>query len=132
MAVRWGFRHYIDGRGASDVRDTYERGSKQLKARFLSRLRILAQLPQSEWHDTYYKTLSGPCAGLAEIRFKADKAEQRLLGFHSGNHEFTILFWAREKNWRFVPPSACETALRRKTEVLGDKDRADDLWIALE
>jgi hypothetical protein len=132
VPVLWVFRQHVDGRGASDVQVTYERGSKQLKSRFLSRLVILAKLPQSEWHDTYYKALSGPCGGLSEIRFKADKVEQRLLGFHSGNHEFTILFWAREKNRRFVPLSACETALRRKTEVLGNKDRVDDLWIALE
>jgi hypothetical protein len=75
---------------------------------------------------------SGPCAGLAEIRFKADNVQQRPLGFHSGSQEFTILFWATEKGGKFVPLSACETALRRKAEVLGNKDRADDLWLALE
>lgn len=122
----------MDANGASDVRAAYERGSKQLKARFLSRLRVMAQLPQGEWHDNLYKALSGPCAGLAEIRFQADKVQQRPLGFHSGKQEFTILFWATEKNWRFVPLSACETGLKRKAEVLGSKDRTDDLWLALE
>ena len=119
-------------KGVSDVRGTYERGSKKLQARFKSRLVILANLPLSEWHEGYVKSLHGPCAGLAEIRFKADRVEQRPLGFHSGNQEFTILFWAKEKNGRFVPLSVCETALKRKAEVLENKGWADDLWIALE
>ena len=132
MPLLWVFRHYVDENGLSDVRATYESGSKELRARFLSRLRTLAQLPPNEWHETYCKALVGPCTGLSEIRFKADKVQQRPLGFRSGQHEFTILFWAKEKNSRFVPLSACERALRRKAEVLGNKDRADDLWIALE
>jgi hypothetical protein len=131
LPVIWKFRHYVDAKGVSDVRATYERG-REAKGRFLSRLRILAQLPQGEWHDKLYKGLSGPCGGLAEIRFEADKVQQRLLGFHSGNHEFTILFWATEKGRKFVPLSACKIALKRKAEVLGNKDRADDLWLALE
>jgi hypothetical protein len=132
MGVLWRFRHYVGPRGASDVRAVYENGSRQLKARFLSRLRILAQLPLEEWNDNLYKTLSGPCSGLAEIRFKADRVQQRPLGFHSGNYEFTILFWAKEKNSRFVPVSACATALRRKAEVLANEDLADEIWLALE
>ena len=116
----------------SDIQTRYEQGSKQLKARFLSRLKILAQLPQSEWREPHYKPLSGPCGELAEIRFKADNVQQRPLGFRAGAHEFTILFWAQEKNNRFVPLSACETALKRKAEVLGNRDRTNELWIALE
>ncbi len=128
----WTFRYYIRPNGGSDVREAYERGGKELQARFLSRMRILAQLPQREWHDTYYKTLSGPCDGLAEVRFKASGVQQRPLGFHSGDHQFTFLFWATERNRRFVPPSACATALARKAEVLRERDRTDALWLALE
>jgi hypothetical protein len=132
MSVLWVFRHYVDLNGFSDVRSTWERGDKQLKAKFLSRLRILAQLTQDEWHDTYHKALSGSCDGLSELRFKANGVQQRPLGFHSGYREFTILVWATEKGGRFVPRSACATALGRKAEVLRERNRADDLWLALE
>lgn len=128
----WRFRYYVEADGRSDVRSEYERGSKELQGRFLSRLRILSQLPLEEWHEVYHKSLSGPCAGLAEIRFKADRVQQRPLGFHSADYEFTILFWAREKNGRWVPLSACEKALRRKTEIFHYRSRADALWLALE
>ena len=79
------FRHYIDASGASDVRATYERGSKQLKAKFVSRLGILANLPENEWREPYYKVLSRPCDGLGEIRFQADKVQQRPLKFAPAN-----------------------------------------------
>ncbi len=109
MPVVWRFRHYVDARGVSDVRVSYERGSKELKARFLSRLRILAQLPQREWHDTYYKTLAGPCDGLAEIRFKAGKVEQRPLGFHPPTTSSPSCFGPRRK-----VGSSCRCPLARQ------------------
>lgn len=130
--TRWLFRHYVGTSGISDVRATYDRGSKKLQAKFLSRLRILYQLPQSDWHQGIYKALSGPGRGVAEIRFEVGNVQQRPLGFHSADHEFTILLWAIEKGGKFVPPSACETALKRKAEVERDRSLANDIWLALE
>jgi hypothetical protein len=115
-----------------DVRRAYEDGSDEFKGRFLSRLRILAQLPRREWHEGYFKKLAGECEGLWEIRFKADRVQQRPLGFHISDTEFVILFWATEKGNKFVPASACATALTRKAEVLADRRRAHALWLALE
>jgi Gp49-like protein DUF891 len=128
------FRYYGDTSDPpiSDVKTTYEEGSKQLKARFLSRLKILAQLPRPEWHEGYCKSLEGECDGLYEIRFQADKVQQRPLGFFLSDGTFLILFWATEKNGRFVPKAACEIAQRRKKEVQADGRRSHALWLALE
>lgn len=116
----------------SDIRDTYEEGTPRLKARTLSRLKILAGLPRAQWHEGYFKKLSGPCEGLWEIRFEVDNVQQRPLGFHVTETEFLILFWAREKGGKFVPNKACEIALKRKAEVLKNGNLKHALWLALE
>lgn len=116
----------------SDVRDTYEKGTPRLKARTLSRLKILAGLPKPQWHEGYFKKLSGPYDGLWEIRFEVDNVQQRPLGFHITDSEFVILFWAREKGDKFVPKTACEIALKRKAEVVQNGNLKHALWLALE
>jgi hypothetical protein len=126
------FSYYVDQSGTGDVRETYDGGSSQLRARFLSKLKILAHLPRDEWHDVYFKNLSGPCDGLSELRFKANGVQQRPLGFHLTNTDFVILFWATEKGNKFVPLSACERALTRKQEILTGTSKAHALWLALE
>ena len=132
MAVLWSFRCYRSADGTDEVRAWYDGGSKELQARFLSRMRTLAQLARNEWHENYYKALHGPCDGLGEIRFKADRVQQRPLGFHSGGAEFTILFCAKEKGGKFVPLSACEKAIARRNEVLKDGSQTNAFWLALE
>jgi hypothetical protein len=114
------------------VREAYDNGSGQLRARFLSRIKALAFLPRDEWHNGYFKSLSGPCDGISEIRFLADRVQQRPLGFHFSNTEFVILFWAREKGGKFVPLSACEKAQNRKQDILSGKSNRNALWLALE
>lgn len=126
------FSYYADQSGRCDIRETYDGGSKKLRAQFLSKLKILAQLPRSEWHDVYFKNLSGLCDGLSEIRFKADGVQQRPLGFHVSTTEFVILFWATEKGNKFVPLSACEKAHARKLEIQTGTSKAHALWLALE
>jgi Phage derived protein Gp49-like (DUF891) len=129
-----GFKYYGNASNPllSDVKETYDKGSAQLKGRFLSRLKILAQLRRTEWHEGYCKKLEGECDGLYELRFQSDKVQQRPLGFFLSDSIFVILLWATEKNNRFVPKAACEIALRRKTEVLADGRCAHALWLALE
>jgi len=116
----------------SDIRDTYDSGTPKLKAHTLSRLKILAALPRAQWHEGYFKKLSGACEGLWEIRFKADNVQQRPLGFHVSETEFVILFWAREKGDKFVPKKACEISLKRKAELLKNGNLKHALWLALE
>lgn len=132
MTILWSFRCYRSADGTDEVRAWYDGGSKQLRARFLSRMRTLAQLARNEWHENLYKTLHGECSGLGEIRFIADKVQQRPLGFHSGDAEFTILFCAKEKGGKFVPLRACEKAIARRDEVLKNRSRTNALWLVLE
>jgi hypothetical protein len=132
MPTIWSFRYYV-GRGDRDeLREKVDGASAQLRARLTSRLRILATLPFGEWNENLYKPLHGECAGLAELRFKADNVQQRPLGFRSGNQEFTILFWAIEKGWKFAPANACQRALERKTEALADRSVTNAIWFALD
>jgi hypothetical protein len=114
------------------VKDSYEAGSKKLRAKFLSRITTLAQLEFLEWREPSFKTLHGECIGLGEVRFQADGVQQRPLGFRSGPREFTIVFWAIEKGDKFVPRNACRRALERKSEILADRNRSDALWLALQ
>jgi hypothetical protein len=118
--------------GTDEIRTWYDHSSKQTKARFFSRIKILAQLPLREWNENFYKSLHGPCAGLSEFRFKSDNTQQRPLGFHSGENEFTILYCAIEKGGKFVPLSACEKALARKAVVQNERNRTNALWLPLE
>jgi hypothetical protein len=110
----------------------HDAGSAQLRAKFRSRLMILAQLPRQEWHETYVKQLNGEGEGLSEIRFEANNVMQRPLGFVSARNEFTILFWAIEKGNKFVPRSACVTALDWKSKVSANRSLSDAIWFALE
>jgi hypothetical protein len=126
------FSYYVDQSGRADVKEAYDGGSAKLRARFLSRVKSLAHLSRDEWHDVYFKNLSGPCGGLSEIRFKADGVQQRPLGFHRLANEYVILFWATEKGNKFVPLSACEKALNRKQEILTGTSKTHALWLALE
>jgi len=132
LQILWTFRYYDAEGRVGDIKGTYDSGSKQLRARFKSRLVILAQLPKDEWHSDYCKALAGQGDGLFEIRFKANGIMQRPLGFMSRPNEFTLLFWAIEKGGKFVPKSACETALGWKSCAETDRSVTNELWIALE
>lgn len=130
--VPWSFRCYKSRDGTDQIREAYGRKQRQAQTKFASRLRILSLLPYEEWHADLYKELHGDARGVAEVRFKADGVQQRVLGYRSGEFEFALLFWATEKSKKFVPLSAPATALERKAEVEKSKDRTDALWLALE
>ncbi len=132
MTILWSFRCYRLANGTDEVRAWYDGGSKQLQARFLSRMRTLVHLPRTEWHGNWHKTLHGECGGLSEIRFIADNVQQRPLGFQSGDAEFTILFCAKEKGGKFVPLNACKKAIARRDEVLKNRSQTNALWLVLE
>ncbi len=115
-----------------DIRGIYESGSPQLRGKFLSKLKWLAQLGVTQWGLPTFRELHDECAGLGEMRFKADGVQQRPLGFRSGPEEFTLLFWATEKSNRFVPRDACRIALERRDDVIAGRNLTDALWLALE
>lgn len=114
------------------MRYAYENGNVELKAKFVSKLKLLHRRPVESWRDPLAKQLHGVCSGLVEVRFKAGGVQQRPIGFFSGDHEFILLFWATEKGGKFVPKSACETANRWKLESINNRSVTDALWLALE
>ena len=132
MPILWQFRCYLSEDGEDVVREWHDKRSVQIRARFLSRIQMLAKLPFDEWNEPLFKNLKGECRGLSEIRFKGDNVQQRPLGFRSREYEFTILLCATEKGGRFVPRTACNTALKRKADVIASRSRTNALWLALE
>ena len=131
--MNWSFRYYIAADGDGEIRAAYDALGRKGRGVFLARLQALSSLPEIDWWRTgYAKQLTGLCAGLSEIRFKADQVQQRPLGFRSGETEFTIVFWATEKNGRFVPKSACVTALSIKAKIQQDRTKSHAIWLALE
>lgn len=106
-------------RGEEEVTTWYAAQTPTVQAAFDQRLRTLGQMRPHEWREPYSKTLEGPCDGLVEIRFKADRAQQRPLGFYGPvPMVFTIVLMAREIGGRFEPRDACEIAQARKADVL--------------
>ena len=132
MPILWSFLYYRDSGRPGDIREAHDGGSPKLQAIFRSRLRYLASLEWNDWREPQFRRLHGDLAGLGELRFKGDGVEQRPLGFVSGPHEFTFVFWATEKGNKFVPRSAGTAALLRKSEALADRSLASALWFALE
>lgn len=120
----WMFRTYVSPQGEEEVARWYAGQSFKVQAAFDKRLQALSQMAPQEWHEPYTKQLVGPCDGLVEIRFFADRVQHRPLGFYGPNRmEFTITFMAREIGDQLEPKDACEKALARKNEVLHDPVR---------
>jgi hypothetical protein len=114
----WIFRTYVSPQGEEEVTTWYAAQTPTTQAAFDQRLHNLWQMTPQEWREPYTKTLEGSCEGLVEIRFKADRVQQRPLGFYGpGRMEFAIVLMAREIGDRFEPRNACEIALARKADV---------------
>jgi len=123
----WTFRCYLidDVDVLDEWRKTHEADDKLL-AKLDTRLRFLQQNPRESWKRPHYDTLSGECAGLGEVRFEHKNVQHRILGFSSGQMEYTFVLAATEKGNKFVPLSTCTTAQSRMREVVADRSRARD------
>jgi hypothetical protein len=89
-------------------------------------------MARGDWRRPLFAQLYGECEGLWEIRFEADGVQHRPLGFFQGSDVFTLAFCAQEKDGKFVPLSACKTALSRKAEILTNRENSRACWLALE
>jgi hypothetical protein len=134
----WRYRCYVSivrtGSAATrrdEVQAWYERQSKEWKRKFYGRLLALRGLPPEEWRPPLFRWLRGEGQGLGEIRFKADRVQQRPLGFRGPEPDiFTVVFpAAREKGSRFVPQNAIEQANQLKAEVKANKEHAIECWL---
>jgi hypothetical protein len=130
MPVLWTIRSYVSERGIDEIRKWYGDQTARCRAKFLSRIRFLAQTPRSGWKREPFDLLHGH--DLGEVRFNADGVEHRPLGFFSPGMTFTIVLCAGEKNGRFVPRRAPEIAESRRREIDVDVSRSCPFWLPLE
>jgi hypothetical protein len=49
MPVLWTIRCYVSARGVDEIQDWFDRQSARVQAKFLSRLKFLAQTPRPGW-----------------------------------------------------------------------------------
>ncbi len=124
-AWEWVFKSFVTSRNQSVVEDWYGSQVPDVRAAFDISLRYLSKQPPSNWVRPYVGTLKRQCAGLWEIRFTVEKVRYRPIGFFGPvRMEFTIVAFATEKGGSFVPAGICESALKRKEEVISDPGRA--------
>ena len=133
----WRYRCYasIVGGGLTrvktdEIKAWYDRQSKDCQGKFGGRLRMLRSLPLEEWKWPLFRWLGDDGRGLGELRFLADRVQQRPLGFRGPEPDvFTLVFPAKEQSNRFVPRNAIEIAQRLKAEIEADKEHAIECWL---
>lgn len=130
MPVLWTIRSYVSERGIDEIRKWHGNQTARCRAKFLSRIRFLAQTPRSGWKREPFDNLHG--YELGEVRFNADGVEHRPLGFFSPGMIFTLVFCAEEKGGKFIPKGAPEIAESRKREIEIDASRCCPFWLPLE
>lgn len=123
MAVIWEYRCYVDHSGRNVIRAWFDKQSKTVQGKFISKLKILRQLEPELWVPKPFRWLRHECSGLGEIRFEAGNVQQRPLGFRN-DLTFTMVFCATEKSGKFEPANACEIGLTRKSEIQTDARRS--------
>ncbi len=121
----WSFLDYISVNGENKVSTWLKsipfKASVDFEA-MLDQLKVKERLERPE-----VGILKGNCKGLLEFRFKVDKVQYRPLfcyGPDTKNREVTILIGATKKNKRFIPPSACKTAIKRAGEITANNKQA--------
>src|SRR5882724_12745986 len=126
----WRYRCYVAEGGRDPIRDWYARQSQECRRRFLGRAQALRSLPPEEWELPLFRWLRREGQGLGEIRFKADRVQQRVLGFRGPEPDlFTFLFLAKEKGNQFVPRNSIEIAQRLKSAVLSSRNHSNECWL---
>lgn len=121
------FRSFVSERRESTVHSWYQGQTPKARAVFDTTLKYLRD--RLKWDMPYARVLEGECDGLIEIRFKAEKVQHRPLGFYGPLIlEFTIVFFATERDGEFNPPNSCATALGRKTIVYGNREERSCEW----
>ena len=118
---------FLSDGGKDVIRDWYDEQASEVQAEFDVALSYLREQPPAQWVRPSFGTLTGKCAGLGEIRFKANKVQYRPIGFFGPERmQFTLLLCAIEKGGKFIPKNTCDTAQKRKAIVLKNKERADE------
>jgi hypothetical protein len=137
MAGRWKWKSWRkDAKSKTLVIEWLEAANIYVKTAFKARVKHLDGQPPANWRRPFVSTLEGGkkergngCKGLVEIRFEVKNVQYRPLGYYSGEHEFTIVFFAEERDGKFDPPTACEIAKTRIAEIKKDPKKVHEWWI---
>lgn len=122
------FRTYVSQTGRKDVQDTIDDLDVEVIVEFSICLRYLANTPRPDWGDKL-KKLKG-VEGIYEIRFKANNAQQRALGFFGPEEDqFTITIWAIHKQDIYKPSDAIKSAGKRRDQIVARQATCDALKI---
>jgi len=104
------------------------------RAAFDDRLLYLRDQPPPGWRDPHAKRLSPDrdpkCKDIYEIRFKANRVEQRPLGYFGPEIDiFTIVLWATHKGRQWKPREYCRIANERWDEFRRGEIEAREIEI---
>ena len=107
MTVQWTFKQFKSATGERTVREWYVNATNEAKVEFKIKLKFLQTRPIEEWGlpraNPAFKRLTDDLSRFGEIRFRANNVQHRPIGTFTGQGEFTILYFATEKNNKFVP-----------------------------
>ncbi|MCA8313226.1 hypothetical protein LGN43_02940 [Burkholderia multivorans] len=132
-------RDYMSPAGRRDVRAHYERASDEVQAAFDAHWDLLKVRSRDRWVRPDAHKLEPEWKGgfrdFFEFRFKADKTQQRPIGyFGPGDDHFTLLLWAIEKGSKFIPKDTILTCDKRRKSIVAlqstthhwDEDESDE------
>ncbi len=117
----WSFRDYVNERGDNLIHAWLQTLSQKAKAKINVRIQYLEAVPVFD--PQYVSALSG-YPDLLELRVVFSGVQYRPIACYGpAQREVTLLFGATERGDRFDPPTACDIALRRRSEILADRRR---------
>ena len=122
----WTLKGYVTSGGRNELQTWYEDAGAKVQAKFDARWRYLrAQPSYGAWIRPYFGRLKGECSSFGEIRLEVENVQYRPIGWPGpfGN-DFTVVICAKEKDGQFRPISTCQTAKKRRDEILKDRSRA--------
>lgn len=119
----WHLYDHTSATGRREARLHYDRSSDEVKAAFDVHWELLEVRARALWTRPAAAKLDPEKKGgfreFFEFRFKADKTQQRPIGFFGPDRSrFTLLIWATEKGSQFVPPGTIDTCGTRRAGVL--------------
>jgi hypothetical protein len=114
---RWTFYDYADSAGVNVIEQWLHTLPMDARLEINTRISYLETVTALQM--PYARMLKRECDGLLELRIKKNNIQYRPIAcYGKERHTVILLFGAIEKGGKFEPLSACDTALRRKTEII--------------
>ena len=129
------FKAFIENPGSDVLEDWYlaHPASKpkwvHLWARYYAMYLHLRQQPIGGWSPNYFHLFTGK-EGIGRIGFDYKGVAYRHLGFFGpkGN-DFTIVFPAEERQWKYMPTGCIDSAVNRMKLAIADHSKVRDATI---